>query len=297
MKEIEIYQQYKYISAAWDALPHGIYIADKEYNIQFANSIIKSTFGSIGDKKCYQYFHQRTEVCPWCKGEEVFSGKSVRWEWYSEKNDTYYDLYDMPIQNPDGTTSKFEIFIDITKLKKAEKTEDAERERLAVTLRSIGDGVITTDLEGKIVVINKVTEKLTGCTQQDAVGRPIEEVFHIINEVTGKICENPVEKVLKSGQIVTVANHTALIAKDGTQYSIEDSGAPIFDKDSKIVGTVLVYRDVTRERKTEKELLKAKKLESLGVLAGGIAHDFNNILAAILGNIELAQIYTQVFEK
>jgi PAS domain S-box-containing protein len=163
-----------------------------------------------------------------------------------------------------------------------------EKERLAVTLRSIGDGVITTDLDGKIVLINKITEQLTGWSQQEAVGRPVQDVFNIINEKTGKPCDNPVAKVLASGKIVGLANHTALIAKDGSQYSIEDSGAPIFDKESKIIGTVLVFRDVTEKRRTAEELLKVEKLESVGVLAGGIAHDFNNILAAILGNIELA---------
>lgn len=163
-----------------------------------------------------------------------------------------------------------------------------EKERLNVTLRSIGDGVITTDLDGKIILINKITEQLTGWSQQEAIGRPVQEVFNIINGKTGNPCDSPVDKVLASGQIVGLANHTALIARDGTQYSIEDSGAPMFDKESKIIGTVLVFRDVTEKRKTAEELLKIKKLESVGVLAGGIAHDFNNILVAILGNIELA---------
>ena len=167
-----------------------------------------------------------------------------------------------------------------------------EREQLFVTLRSIGDGVITTDINGKIVLINKITEQLTGWSQQEAVGRPVQDVFNIINEQTGKPCENPVEKVLTTGQVVVLANHTVLISKNGTKYIIEDSGAPIFDKDSKIIGTVLVYRDATEEKRTANELVKIKKLESVGVLAGGIAHDFNNILSAILGNIELAVIYT-----
>ena len=167
-----------------------------------------------------------------------------------------------------------------------------EKERLAVTLRSIGDGVITTDLQGKVVLINKISEMLTGWSQEEAAGKPIEDVFNIINEQTGKPCENPVEKVLATGQIIALANHTALIAKDGTRHVIEDSGAPIFDQKSNIIGTVLVYRDVTSEKRTKTELAKIQKLESVGVLAGGIAHDFNNILAAILGNVELAAMYT-----
>lgn len=163
-----------------------------------------------------------------------------------------------------------------------------EKEQLSVTLRSIGDGVITTALEGHIVLMNKIAENLTGWSQKEAKGRPLQDVFNIINEKTGKPCDNPVQKVLNSKKIIGLANHTALIAKDGTQYSIEDSGAPIFNKESEIIGTVLVFRDVTTKKKTSEELLKVKKLESIGVLAGGIAHDFNNILAAILGNIELA---------
>ncbi|MBU0961204.1 MAG: response regulator, partial [Proteobacteria bacterium] len=93
---------------------------------------------------------------------------------------------------------------------------------------------------------------------------------------------------LDIGRIIGLANHTALIAKDGSVRSIADSGAPIRDRESVIVGVVLVFRDVTHEKKIEEELLKIRKLESIGVLAGGIAHDFNNILSAILGNIELA---------
>jgi len=94
--------------------------------------------------------------------------------------------------------------------------------------------------------------------------------------------------VIELGRIIGLANHTALIAKDGTVRSIADSGAPIRNSESNIIGVVLVFRDVTQEKKMEEELLKTRKLESIGVLAGGIAHDFNNILSAILGNIELA---------
>jgi len=183
---------------------------------------------------------------------------------------------------------------DITERKQAEKKLAAEKERLAVTLRSIGDGVITTDIFGNIVLLNKITENLTGWTNEEAVGRPLAEVFNIINEQTRSACENPVTKVINSGQIVELANHTLLVAKDGTERSIADSGAPILDSESNVVGVVLVFRDVTEQARTEKELLKVKKLESIGILAGGIAHDFNNILTAILGNINLALFDTDL---
>jgi|GEM_PF-3089262 len=169
-----------------------------------------------------------------------------------------------------------------------QNTLAAEKERLKVTLHSIGDGVISTDIHGNIVMLNPVAAQLTGCaSEEEAAGRPLSEVFNIVNEKTGEPCQNPVEKVLSTGKIVGLANHTVLIAKDGAKRSIADSAAPILDKGA-IMGVVLVFRDVTEKIRMEEELVKVEKLESVGVLAGGIAHDFNNILAAILGNINLA---------
>ncbi len=189
-------------------------------------------------------------------------------------------------QNIDSQTRK--LHEEIVVRTQAEHDLTTEKERLAVTLRSIGDAVITTDIEGKIVFINKVAEQLTGWSNEDAQGKPSPDVFNIINEKTGQKCASPVSRVLELGRIVGFTNHTALIARDGTQKSIADSGAPIRDRESKIVGVVIVFRDVSHEKKLAEELVKIRKLESVGVLAGGIAHDFNNILSAILGNIELA---------
>lgn len=177
---------------------------------------------------------------------------------------------------------------DISDRVQYQKTLAEEKERLAVTLRSIGDGVITTDNDGNITLINKVAEKLTGWSQSDGVGCSLDEVFCIINSKTRETCKSPIGKVLQHGQIVTLQSNTVLIAKNGVERHIADSAAPIRDWQSKTIGVVVVFRDITNELKTEAELLKVKKLESIEVLAGGIAHDFNNILVAILGNIDLA---------
>lgn len=163
-----------------------------------------------------------------------------------------------------------------------------ERERLVVTLRSIGDGVISTDTNGCVTLLNQNAEMLTGWSQQDAIGRPLPEIFHIIHEETREPCENPVEKVLSTGGSVALANHTVLISKDGVERSIADSGAPILDSKKNIIGVVLVFRDITDQLCQEKERLNSQKMEAIGTLAGGIAHDFNNILSAIVGYTELA---------
>jgi signal transduction histidine kinase/CheY-like chemotaxis protein len=102
---------------------------------------------------------------------------------------------------------------------------------------------------------------------------------------------------METGGIVGLANNTILVSKDGEEHVIADSGAPIMDRQNKIIGAVLVFRDITGKRKMEEELVKAQKLESLGVLAGGIAHDFNNFLTAIIGNISLAKLYTEPSDR
>ncbi|HEB73969.1 MAG TPA: response regulator, partial [Candidatus Desulfofervidus auxilii] len=168
---------------------------------------------------------------------------------------------------------------------------------LTTTLKSIGDAVIATDINGCVIFMNPIAESLTGWKQKEASGKHLKKIFNIINEKTGKQVENPVTRVLREGIVVGLANHTLLISKDGTRRSIDDSGAPIKDENGKIIGVVLVFRDVSEKRRIEQELMKADKLNSLGILAGGIAHDFNNILTVILGNIILAKEFTRPGEK
>jgi len=177
---------------------------------------------------------------------------------------------------------------DITRRKLSEDALVAEKKRLAVTLASIGDGVIATDTSGRVVLMNKVAEELCGWSSQEALGRPLPEVFQIVSEYTGHPAANPVEKVLKSGQVVGMANHTILISRQGRRLPIADSGAPINDRDGVTLGIVLVFRDQSQERNVELELRRAQRMESVGTLAGGMAHDFNNVLTAVMGNISMA---------
>ncbi len=131
----------------------------------------------------------------------------------------------------------------------------AEREEnLRVTLHSIGDAVIATDLKGCVANMNPVAEELTGWKIEEAAGKPITEVFNIVHAHTGERAGNPVEKVLKKGMIVGLANHTKLIAKNGREYQIADSAAPIKDRNDHITGVVMVFRDITESYRMREEL-------------------------------------------
>ena len=138
--------------------------------------------------------------------------------------------------------------------KKAEEGLLESEETLRTTLQSIGDGVISTDMDGLVVAMNPVAESLTGWSEKGAMGKPLESVFRIINEQTRQPVENPVTNVLKSGRIVGLANHTLLVARDGREIPIADSGAPIRNDAGEITGVVLVFRDQTEERAAQEAL-------------------------------------------
>ena len=154
----------------------------------------------------------------------------------------------------------------------------AERERFRTTLTSIGDAVMVTDVRGRVTLLNPVAQALTRW-DGDAIGRPIEEVFRILNEETRDPVENRVTKVLREGAVVGLANHTVLIGRDGREIPIDDSGAPIHDGRGRLSGVVLVFRDITERRAGERALLDndRRKDEFLAMLA----HELRNPLAPI----------------
>ncbi len=213
-------------------------------------------------------------------------------EWLAKRKDgtLFWVEVGLKLTESDNRSYLIAVVRNIDEKKKAEQILAEEQERLAVTLRSIADGVITADTKGEIVLLNSAAEQLTGWSQEEAQGMASFEVFNIRCDKTGKKCNSPIEHILQSGQTATSPSQVILTTKDGLEKNIADKGSPIRDSENNIIGVVLVFRDITAEKKMEAEMLKIKKLESIGVLAGGIAHDFNNILSAILGNIELASM-------
>ena len=163
---------------------------------------------------------------------------------------------------------------------RAEQIFQSEQQ-LRTTLASIGDGVITCDAGGKVQLMNPVATELTGWTQSEAQGKPLEDVFRIVHENTREAVENPVAKVKRLNSNVGVANHTVLIRKDGTELNIADSGAPIRDQSGITSGIVLVFRDITMERRTQDALVANEKLTVAGRLAATIAHEIHNPLDSV----------------
>ncbi len=179
---------------------------------------------------------------------------------------------------------------EISDRKAAQRALAGETERLRVTLRSIGDGVVTTDTEGRVVLMNDVAEAMTGWSREEAAHQALDNVFCVVSEFDSGSASDPLRRVLDTGEILTVDTpEQYVVARDGSRRPISRTAAPIRGDDGEVSGLVLVFRDITEQQRLERELLRAQKLESLGILAGGIAHDFNNILGGILLKSQLAQ--------
>ncbi|PWB57951.1 MAG: hypothetical protein C3F18_03330, partial [Nitrosomonadales bacterium] len=163
-----------------------------------------------------------------------------------------------------------------------EKALFAEKERAQVTLNSIGDAVITTDTRGTVEFLNPVAEELTGWKTEEARGRQLTEVFHIISENTRAAAENPVEKALRNNGITGLANHTVLIRRDGHEFSIEESAAPIRDREGTIIGVVLVFHDNTQSHAMAREISYQASHDALTGLLN--RREFEHHLSGLIGN-------------
>jgi PAS domain S-box-containing protein len=138
-------------------------------------------------------------------------------------------------------------------------------------------------------MMNTVAQELTGWLESEAIGHPLTEVFRILNESSRQAVENPVEKVQRLNRVVGLANHTVLVRKDGTEIAIDDSGAPIRNQDGQLLGVVLVFRDITMERRTRAALMANEKLAVAGRLAATIAHEIHNPLDSVANLLYLLQ--------
>jgi len=189
-----------------------------------------------------------------------------------------------------GSPAVQATFVDVTERRQAEDGLAAEKERLAVTLASIGEGVIATDTEGTVILINDVAQNLTGWPEDEAMGSTVEDVLCVVEPRTGKARGNPVGTVLEATGPVEFPEDSVLVDLDGGRHLIVERASPIRDWEGNILGVVMVFHDVSKERQLEEERGRNQRIESLGILAGGIAHDFNNILTGILGNVNLARV-------
>ena len=286
------------IEAIFEAVGCGVLVVDEKMRVQAYNRQVKLMFptftGSWDGIPCHNIVCRDSRLSQQCPFRKVLdTGEIVHFnDW--PVGDRYFDIVATPIKNRTGKVVKgVLLYHDTTSQKMAASALSAEKERLAVTLRSIAEGVITTDVDGNVMLMNRVAEELTGWRQREACGQPTCEVFWIVDEKSRSHCIKLPSDVISSGDTIELAGDTVLIARDGYERLVSITAAPIRDHDRETVGVVMVFRDITEQKRLDEEILNARRIESLGILAGGIAHDFNNLLTGILGNITLARMTSE----
>ena len=272
----------------FESMEDGVYILNQEYDIQYVNPVLIKDFGPYEGIKCYRYFHDRDEVCPWCKNQDVWAGKTMRWEWYSFKNERTYDLIDSPMTLPDGSTGKLEIFRDISEQKQAKEALRESEERYRELINSITDFIYSHDLEGRFITVNRAAAKTLGYVPEDLIGRPISDFM--LPEYRQAFKEEYLQQIKEKGSTDGV---TIYLAKDRSKHYIEYRSVLVKQEGMEpfISGS---GRDITEkvfsERKMQRlqeQLQRSQKMEALGLMAGGIAHDLNNILMGIVSYPDL----------
>lgn len=305
--EIQRRSERRYRNLA-DLVPQLVWTANKDLQFEYINHRTAAYFGleseGLNELKLENIAHSddfASEVQAWAQA--LLAGEDLAIELRLRRADGAYRWHLVHIQAERDVRGKVRSWLgtatDIDDQRRVAEALAAEKEQLAVTLRSIGDGVITTDMAGRVVLINKAAESLTGWSQDEALGRLLEEVFVVRDRPLS--AKNYTQEVEGEPSSLEPLHRAVLVARNGDTCDIADGIAPIRDKDGQLRGTAVVFRDITDVQRLEEERQKASKLESVGLLAGAIAHDFNNILTAIMGNISLAKLYTksgeQVFDR
>jgi len=180
------------------------------------------------------------------------------------------------------------VLVDLTRLKSTEVALEQERERLRVTLGAMAEAVVTVSRDRRIQFLNMAAADLLGWKESDALGESIESLGALQDGVSKSLVPWPAEATMDGDRLVDLRLRTVLVRRDERHFLVDGRCAPMHDQEGRVVGAVLVMRDISERARLEDELQRASRIESVGLLAGGIAHDFNNILAVIMGNLTLA---------
>jgi PAS domain S-box-containing protein len=253
--EEKLEQERVFFKKILDSFPHGIYIVNKEYEIQYLNPLAKEMFGEQSTNKCYKYFHKTDSPCSFCKNENVFKGEKITWQWESPKKDLFLELTDIPLKNNEGVIeSKLEIIQDITERKNAEKRLKKSEEKYRNLFEKVKEGIIVSSPIGVIEMVNSALCEMLGYTKQELVGKigydfllPKEEIVYLKQKIENR----------KEG--VSETYETKMIKKNGEIIWVQISASPVFFDSGNFYGVMSFVSDITEIKKATQQLIDNEK--------------------------------------
>lgn len=258
-KTNQVFEAHNQMLKIFDSIDAIIYVTDiKSYEILFVNKFGTKTWGDLKGKTCYQVLREdQDQPCSYCQNSYIVDEKGKptqrrQWEYFNEVVGKWYDCTDRAIIWSDGRVVKLHVAYDISRQKRIEQMVENEKEKFKTILMSVGDGVIATDGQGRITMMNKPAESLIGYQQQEVIDKHFGTVFKTVNEKTKKQNLDFVQLVLQKKQKLEIESDTVLLSKQGEKIAISSNVAPIYDQDGNISGVVVVFRDFT-EYKVKQE--------------------------------------------
>ena len=232
-----------------NSMVDGVYIVNAHHDIEYVNPILKDAFGKIKGQKCFEYFHDRSAECPWCKNKEVFQGKTVRWEWQSLKNQRTYDLIDTPLKNPDGTLSKLEIFRDITESKQVQQT-------YLELVEGTTDLVTLVDNEGKLLYVNHMGKEIFGPDPEQLIGQNAFQFLHPDDrDMTTAWFENCLKKQVSQASI----ENRQVNLETGAVHDLLWTSNFHYDAQGQLASITGIAHDITDRKKIETAIRKSEE--------------------------------------
>lgn len=268
-----------------NTIEDGICIVNQQYDIEYVNDVIKKQFGSIIGHKCYQYFHNRKEACPWCKIQEILEGKTIRWEWVSSKDQKTYDITDSPLENPDGSISKLQTFRDITEQKEVKRVVQEAHEYAQSIVNTIRESLVVLDENLRVICVNPSFYKTFKVSPEETVGQLIYDLgnrqWNILK--LRELLEEIISKHLTfddfevEHDFLNIGRKTMLLNARGLHM--------VMDNKHKLWMILLAIEDIT-ERKHLEELVELRT-EALNIqreqFISVLIHDLKGPLVPMLG--------------